>query len=221
MPELVKTENQTPATSNTAAAYRELADEAGGAGDLLKFKRGKFFKGKDEEEVPLGACFACNMAGLARGFIKFNEDSVEKAMAHPGEPPLVREAMGDTDEVLWPKDDNGIAQDPWTPTWELPLKNIETGEELTFATSSTGGINTLGRVCAGYGNQLAIGNTAIPIVELGASSYRHKRFGTVDVPVLRIIEWKTEQQLVSGDEAEVPPRPARPAAEQLDDEIPF
>ena len=115
MNDLVKTQTQTPAAPVDASAYRELADEAGGGGDLLKFKRGKFVKGPDEEDVPHGMQYAANMAELTRGFIKFAEDGVEKVMARPGERRIERETLGDTDEDQWEKDDNGVAQDPWSP----------------------------------------------------------------------------------------------------------
>ncbi len=207
--------------SNVAATYRDLADEAGGTSDLLKFKRGKFLRGRDEDEVRHGTRFAVNMNGILRGYIRFGEDGVEKAMAHPGEPAITRESLGNTDEAYWDKDENGIVTDPWVPTWEVPLKNMDTGEELTFATSSAGGKNAVGRLCLAFGNRLAAGNPAIPIIELVASSYTHRRFGTVDVPLLKIVAWQTENELIA---AETPGRPRRaePApVPGFDDKIPF
>ena len=202
------TENEVSA-NDPAAAYRNLADEAGGGGDFLKFKKGKFVKGSNDEEAPLGTRYAVNMIGLERGYIKFSVEPPEKRMARPSEPKITRESLGETDDSLWEKDDNGNPQDPWTPTWEIPLRDIGTGEELVFATSSTGGINALGRLCSAYVNRLAMGGHAVPIIALGASSYKHKRFGDVDVPTLRILSWQKEEDLVAGK------------ADGLDDQIPF
>lgn len=206
----ISTENEVRKTLDLATAYLDIGDQVGSGDDFLKFKRGKFFKGADEQEVAHGTRFAANMRDLQMGFIKFVPESPpEKAMARPGQSPVQRESLGDTDEAQWERDDNGVAKDPWTPAWELPLKDLATGEELVFSTSSAGGINALGRLSKAYGNRLAMAGHAVPIVELGASSYRHKRFGDVDVPTLRIVAWQKEEDLVAGK------------AEGLDDSIPF
>jgi hypothetical protein len=205
------TKQEIAKTQDLAAAYRDIGDQAGSGEDFLKFKRGKFVKGADDQEVAHGMRFAANMRDLQMGFIKFvPETPPEKAMARPGQPRVQREALGDTDEALWEKDDNGVAKDPWTPAWELPIKDVATGEELVFSSSSAGGINALGRLSKAYGNRLAMAGHAVPIVELGASSYRHKRFGDVDVPVLQVVSWQIEEDLIAGK-----------AADDLDDQIPF
>ncbi len=93
------------------------------------------------------------------------------------------------------------------------MKAIDSGEELVFATSSSGGISALGRLCNSYGNRLAMGSSGVPVIELAASGYRHKRFGLVDVPVFKVVAWHSEQDLIAGN--------AQSLTGELNDELPY
>lgn len=210
---LVTTETKVPTTIDPNA-FLDIASEAATSLPILKFKKGKYVLGQDGEIVELGSKFVANMSRLCRGFVKFvDAELADKRLAGPGEPPIAREEVGDDDEDLWPRDPNGNRVDPWTPTWELPLKSLDTAEEVVFCTSANGGINAIGRLCNKYGARCLSGHFELPIVELNASSYRHRSFGEVDVPVLRVVDWQSETDLIAGE--------ANGGSEDLSDDVPF
>src|SRR5262249_23421661 len=74
-------------------------------------------------------------------------------------------------------------------------KNLKTGAEYTYSTSSVGGCRAVKHLVGAYSKQIqaAPETTAghLPIVELGARSYKHpkKERGTIYNPVLRGVDW--------------------------------
>lgn len=116
--------------------------------------------------------------------------------------PAARPELGDTDESLWDADEDGKPIDPWSFTNTIPFKNPATGQEFTFTTSSRGGTSAVGKLCSVYGQQRQQHEGQLPIIELQTSSYRHKRFGEVYIPVLRLVGWQCEAELSSSGAAE-------------------
>ncbi len=218
MNELAKTDNQVPATAaemDPYAAYgRAVASDAT---PFLKFVKGEYQFGQDNEPLVLGTRLAPNMAELKAGFIKWhngepiNEVTVRIA---DGEPPPQREDLDTQDETAWEMDSNGVAIDPWGIVNTLPFKNPENGEEYIFTTGSKGGIGALGKLATAYGSHRQKHEGKMPIVQIGASSYRHKTYGEVHFPVFRIVSWASEADLIAG-------KPDAEAEENLNDEIPF
>ena len=73
-----------------------------------------------------------------------------------------------------------------------------------FKTASQGGENAIGGLSGEIGKRLRIsqpGDPLIPIVRLRAESYRHQQYGKIWNPVIEIVRWATEAELV-GNEAE-------------------
>src|SRR5262249_22888806 len=77
----------------------------------------------------------------------------------------------------------------------LPLKDLKTGAEYTYSTSSVGGTRAVKRLVATYAWQMraAPETTAnhLPVVELGARDYKHpdRKRGTIFNPVLTGVDW--------------------------------
>ena len=97
----------------------------------------------------------------------------------------------------------------------MPLISVEEETKVVFTTSSFGGRRAVGKLCQEYSRQRRkVPSTQYPIVELGCDSYRHERYGVVQRPVFRVVEWVVD--------AAVPATtPAATASTILNDEIPF
>lgn len=214
---LTRTKNQVPATAADMDPYavygRAVASDAT---PFLKFVKGEFQFGTDNEPLALGTRLAPNMAELKAGFIKWqNGEPINEATVRisNGAPPPRREDLDAQDEDAWEMDSNGIAIDPWGIVNTLPFKDPETGEEYVFTTGSKGGIGAIGKLASAYGSHRQKHDGEMPIVQIGASSYRHKTYGEVHFPVFRIVSWVSEAELIAGKSGE--------ADGELDDEIPF
>jgi len=172
------------------AAYGQEA--ASGSGDFLKFSKGEWLKGQNDEEVPLGTHLAANMAELSIGWIRWSDKKpVERKMGllAQGFKPEARDALGLLDQNEWEVDKDGKPQDPWSFTNELPCANPETGEQMTFSASSKGGIGAIGNLCKAFGKEYRQRGDQIPIIELGRDSYKHPEYGKTYVPVVTIVNW--------------------------------
>jgi hypothetical protein len=217
-------DNQVPSTQFAGDPYAGYGAVASAGGTpFLKFDRGKFKYGLDDDELPLATRLVPNMSEVMIGWLKWSKgEVVDDAMIRlaEGYKPAAREDLGDTDASLWDTDDAGKALDPWTFTNTVPLKQPGPGAEFIFTTSSKGGISAVGKLCTAYGNGRLANEGKMPLVELGTSSYPHKRYGEVHVPVFRVVGWFDVTG--GGDSGEVPERPKRADTEpELDDAIPF
>jgi len=217
MNKIVEHQTQVPAPPGDPFSAYGAAASAGGT-PFLKFVKGHFLYGVDEEELPLGTRLVPHMSELRAGFVKWQAKepvAEEMVLVADGVPAPARESLGDTDESLWETDAIGTPNDPWQITNHLPLKNPATGDEYIFVTGSKGGIGAIGRLCTNYGRAVDHRNAGrLPIIELGDKTYKHPNYGTVHTPIFPVVAWQDEARLVASEE----PKPADP---ELDDEIPF
>ena len=189
-------EDQNPYT-----AYGKQA--AGGAHNIIKFRKGRFFYGRDDIEIPLGTRLIANMPGAKVGWVRWQDgrptDEI-MVLIGDGVAPARRNELGDDDRGLWETDDHGDPKDPWQFSNHLPLKGPETGEEFLFATSTRGGIGAVGLLTTAYGVAYRQKPGKLPVVELQADDYPHsnKAIGRVDYPIFDLIDWADEAALLSG-----------------------
>lgn len=172
------------------AAYGQEA--ASGGGTFLKFNKGEWLKGQNDEEVGLQTKVVANMAELSIGWIRWSDGKPadrRMGLLSQGFKPEVRDQLGYTEQTEWDTDDNGKPQDPWTFTNELPVADLESGEQLTIAMSSKGGIGAIGNLCKAYGKEYRQREGLVPVVELDRSFYQHPVYKKVYVPVLNIVDW--------------------------------
>lgn len=189
----------TPQTGTAVAAPSDYdpyaaygAEAASGSGDFLKFSKGEWLKGQNDEEVELGTRLAANMAELSIGWLRWEaKKPVERRMGllAQGHKPEPRDTLGYSDKSDWEQDAAGVAQDPWSATNELPVADPETGEQMTISMASKGGIGAIGNLCKAYGKEYRNRPGMVPIIELGRDSYKHSEYGKVYVPVLTIVDW--------------------------------
>ena len=187
---------------NPYAAYGEQA--TGGARNIIKFRKGRFFYSQDDIEIPLGTRLIANMADAKVGWVRWWDgrptDEVMVLIGDGVAPPR-RNELGDDDRGQWETDDRGDPKDPWQFTNHLPLKGPETGDEFLFATSTRGGIGAIGAFAKAYGTVYRQNPGKLSVVELQASDYAHpnKAYGRVDVPVIELVDWVVETDLLTGE----------------------
>lgn len=201
------------------AVAQEDGGGAGNIGKLVKFVKGRWQVGDDV--LREGSEYVAHIDQLVRGWVKFAGGKVVDRIVGKiadGFQPQPRDRLGDTDPKNWPeKDADGRPRDPWTLQWFLPLVGVETGEVLTFVSSSKGGATAIKELCAVYGRNDRDG--LLPIVALKTRAYKHPNYGRIETPDFSIVGW---------DGGVAAPAVKLSAQEQsavidaeMDDEIPF
>lgn len=186
------------ASDNYYAAYGDATTQRTIVGDLLKFSKGEYLRGKDGDEVAEGTELVANMDELMVGWIRWEGGKpTDHVMGKVGEGyvPPKRNTLGDDDEARWEVDESsGQPRDPWQFSNYLIMKEPDSDQLFTFTTSSRGGINAVGDLCKRYGKEMRQRPNDFPIVSLDVDSYRHpnKAYGKIFVPVLRIAGWSAK-----------------------------
>jgi len=192
--------------------YASYGEQAAGARDFLKFEKGEWSIGADGEEVPLGTRLVANMAGLKIGWQRWENKKPDRevmGLVAEGYQPPRRHELGDEDKALWEKDEKtGVPRDPWQLTNVLPLKSANGEVDAVYSTSSRGGIGAIGQLCKDYGKLFMQKPGMLPVIELGTDSYKHSDYGKVFVPSLKLVDWISENDLLSGAAPEPEPAPA-------------
>ena len=173
------------------AAYGQQA--AAGGGSFLKFSKGEYLLGQNDEEVDLNTRLVANMVEMSIGWIRWEGGKPaerEMGLLSQGHKPQPRNALGYADQALWEKDKEGKPQDPWNFTNEIPMANPDTGEQMTFSASSKGGIGAIGNLCKAYAAGRVANEGKVPVIELQRDSYKHPEYGKTYVPVLALVDWR-------------------------------
>lgn len=188
--------------TNYFESYGNTVSQSTIVGTLLKFNKGDWLLGKDDEDVEVGTRYTAIMDRLDIGWIKWVDSKPEEQRMGKlieGFKPPRRKDLGDDDEAEWDVDDTGKARDPWQFTNHLILRTPgTTGEDeddlFTFAVSSRGGLNAIGDLCKVFGKGFRMRPDEWPIVELGVNKYKHsnKEFGIIKVPLLTVVGWESK-----------------------------
>jgi hypothetical protein len=183
---------------NAYEAYGAQATQRTIVGSILKFAKGRWLYGMDNEEMPDDVKLIVDMRTLTIGWQKWEDNKpVDNHMGLVSEryQAPARKTIGDQDESLWEEDENGKAKDPWQKSNMVLMREVGTegpDEGLyTFITSSRGGLNAVGEISKRYGRMMREDDQVMPVVELDAGSYAHsnKRLGIIDIPVFKIAGW--------------------------------
>ena len=126
-------ERKSSAVGHTAAnpftAYGEQASQKSIVGQLLRFTKGDFLAGQEDEEVPVGTQFVANMDEMLAGWIRWEAnkptDHVMGKVSDGYQPPR-RNELGDDDKTQWEVDATG-QQQKCTMFW---MKGPERGFKL-------------------------------------------------------------------------------------------
>lgn len=201
--EVAKTEAKTtelaPLTINPFEQYGNQVSQRNIVGRLLKFNKGDWLAGEDNEEIPIGKKLTCNMNELLVGWIRWMDNKPDQQImgkvAEAYQAPK-RNTLGDVDEALWEVGQDGKARDPWQFSNYMLMKEVgkkaSDATLYTFATSSRGGLGMLGELCKVYGAEMRKRPDEWPIVELGKDSYDHpnKEFGRIKTPKMTVVGWE-------------------------------
>ena len=191
-----------PATQSERNYFEQYGDSAGQknlVGQLLKFSKGDWLTGEDNEELEAGTKLVAVMDQLLVGWVKWVGNKPEQqsmGLLIEGYQPPRRDVLGDTDDTTWEVDDRGQPRDPWQFTNYVVMKDpgakMDPNSMYTFATSSRGGISAVAQLCQVYGKMMRERPEEYPIVALKTSSYDHpkKEFGRIKVPVLEVVGWE-------------------------------
>jgi hypothetical protein len=137
---------------NDAAALTALARELQPSdliGLLLKFVKGKWFileSKENEREVGAVDTFVVDPISYAEGWIKWeNKKPAAKLYARRVDGWIApsRNALPDQDQSRWPVNAQG-PQDPWQRVQYFLLKDLATGELLTWQSTTYGGSGGIG-----------------------------------------------------------------------------
>ena len=211
--EVVPVQQTLPAEAlSNIDAY--LASTAAESGKFLKFAKGEWLAGVDEEEIEAGTEMVVNLVGVTCGHIKWQDGAVVDESMTPIVEGLFtqRESLGDLDRDLWETDDDGQPKDPWTRTTKMPLKDPASGGELIYTTSSRGGIGAIGRLVSAIRRGQRQGMAGLPVIRLDVGSYKHRQYGKVFVPSFPVISFRSEAELMGG---------GRDLDAELNDNLPF
>ena len=158
-------------------------------GALMFFRQGKWYVG--ETEVQLGTKLLVHMPEAQRGWVRFeNGKLAESRLTYCRDciPDSERDALGYTDPDEWETDDDNRPIDPWNARRYLPMENLETGEIVTWAFWSDGGIKAYEKLSRLYAPVFKTGK--LPIVALQTDSYYNKKHHRdTPIPVLRWVKW--------------------------------
>lgn len=201
-------------STNYFQSYGDQVSQKSIVGKLLKFSKGDYLVGEDNDEVERGTRYVANMDELMVGWIRWDDgkpsDQIMGRISEGYQPPK-RNTLGDDDKSRWEIDESSNQpRDPWQFSNYLILKDPEGDELFTFTTSSKGGLNALGELCKTYGKAMRQRPTEFPIIELDVGSYAHsnKAYGRIKFPILKVVDWadkaEFEQALAaeSGDAGE-------------------
>lgn len=208
MNEVAERQNTAVATTggNAFEQYGNAVSQRTIVGELLKFSKGEYTFGQNDQEVEEGTTLIANMDELMVGWVKWEDGKpAEHLMGRisEGYVPQKRRELGDTDENEWETDDQGRPRDPWQLTNYLLLKDPDGDQIYTFATSSRGGLNAIGELCKVYGRQMRQHPDDFPIIALNVDSYRHsnKAYGKIFTPKLDVTGWAPKAEFAEALEA--------------------
>ena len=197
-----KVETQTTelatVNDNDAAALVGLARELQPSdliGLLLKFVKGRWFiRETKEHEREVGATdtFVIDPISYAEGWIKWeNKKPTAKLYARrvDGWTAPSRDALPDQDHSRWPLSAQG-PQDPWQWVQYLLLKDLTTGELLTWQSTTWGSSGAIGEWLDAWADEFKNHPGEDPIVLLQSWDKPHPDWGKVPRPRLKIVGWQ-------------------------------
>jgi len=163
---------------------KQRQEMAGPDGDFhyLKLDRaGNWVYGADETEIEHESRWAINPFTLSTGFAAWDDtEKVGEEMALLTGDPVLKSQLNDVGA-------------PWMPQTAMQLKCMDgedEGEEVVYSTTSKGGQKAFKTMLAVITARIEAGHSAIiPIVTLEADSYKHKKYGKIFTPDLKVVDW--------------------------------
>ena len=186
-----------PDSKNAFETYADAVQGNRLVGDRLKFDKGDWLAGQDNEEIKAGTRLIAATGETLVGWIRWSNNKptdVLMGRVADGHMPQARRELGDTEEDGWELDTTGKPKDPWQLTSYLIFKEEKGDRLFTYAPSSAGGRTAVGALIGEYGKHLRQRPDEFPIVALGSDSYVHKdrSIGRVKFPVMKVVGWVSQ-----------------------------
>jgi len=216
------------------AAYNPFAQAGAGAGSstYMKFtgSNGDFTFGQDDEEMPHGTQLAAAIEESKWVWSFWWDGEVlettetliaQDPMGWDNEPDHLPEKYdGDMtmDEIRAERADrSNNFMDGWSVQAVLGLREIGgEGEEYTLKLNGGVGVSAFRALLQTFGRQYKFKVGLVPVIELGARSYKSKvkNVGKRFSPILKIVDWKSEEELMAavGDDVDMYDKPDRDEA---------
>jgi hypothetical protein len=178
-----------------AFASAAAAMAGGDQKPLLKFSKGDWVSGQDNEDVPVGTKFAADVMNAEWGWQRwYDRKPVERRMylVASGKQPETRDTLGHTDQQLWELGADGRAQDPWQKVFEIPVREIAGDRrEFLLTGSSKGFEGGCKALFSAFGKGMRENAGKVPVIALGVSKYKHSNpaFGIIKTPEMNLVEW--------------------------------
>jgi hypothetical protein len=201
-----ETVNDTDLAALTNAA-RELA-QSDIIGLPLKFAKGRWFikLSKEEEyEVTPTQTFVVDPISYTEGWYRWEDKKPFKIIGRrvDGFISPARSVLPDQEKRLWPVGPKG-PEDPWQEVQLLLLRDLATGDLLTWTNNSYGGRrHCLGEFLDAYVREVKLHPGEDPIVLLQSWDRPSADWGNIPTPRLKIIGWQAfgEGRTPPGDPA--------------------
>jgi hypothetical protein len=139
------------------------------------------------------------------GMIKFNGEGVppdrHQGLLYDEFRVPKREMLGDLDVSRWPKGLDNQPADPWLHQVCLVLERTDSGELLTFATTSKTGRRACGDLLRHYNRMRRTNPGEYPVVRLRAGGFKHseQRIGWVSVPQFVVVGRRSRDSVSKPD----------------------
>jgi hypothetical protein len=201
--------------------FEQRAAAVSQTGAPLKFSKGRWFTGFGDNEQPAdGKELVADIGGLMIGWRCWKEKKIVDVRIGyfaEGYRPPQRNELGDLDDSTWERDANGKPKDPWSSGYYLRLLDLDGEESFVFSATSKGSRDAVDDMIVKFTKQRKKDPTrCTPVVKLAADWYRHKDFGRVDTPELKIVDWRSSD----GVAAAIPSPDGSDDAE-FNDDIPY
>lgn len=176
------------------AAFQAAADSMQGEGKpILKFNKGRWLLGQDDEILEPNTEIAVNVMEAETGWIFWRDGKPEERLfvrIASGRKPEMRSSLGHDDQALWETDKEGKPVDPWARVWEIPAREIDGDQrEVTIAGGSKGFEKAAKKLFNQFGQEGKLNQGKVAVVQLGAGTYKHPTWGLTDEPYLTITRW--------------------------------
>lgn len=187
-------ESEVAVYDDSFAAFQAMADSMQGEGKpILKFNKGRWLLGQDDEILPSDTEIPANIMEAETGWIFWRDGKPEErrmVRIASGRRPEMRADLGHDDKDLWETDKEGKPVDPWAKVYEIPGRELDGDRrEMTIAGGSKGFEKAAKKLFQQFTLQGKINKGKVPIVRLGSDTYKHPEYGLTDTPVLTIVRW--------------------------------
>jgi hypothetical protein len=184
---------------NAPTAYDAFDhDEPGSSpirGAEIRFSDGPYVTGKAKTPLELSRHFiALDKAGA---WLFLKKDCQPEWVIHtPGTPKPERPAC---DEATWPIGLSGEPECPWRWCHLLYLMDVDSGETLTFTTSTNGGRIAIDELTQQIKSMRSMRAGAMLVIEL-QSVMMSTKWGSKRRPSFKIVSWRDRAASSGGDE---------------------